>query len=832
VAQKVSNFSQKLERSPLGLPGRFAKAVEQSGAYAVTNPIETGNIVIDKIKEAARIGSDLGRTAALPLTQKSFQESHDINSRQADLFTRKAVELSQSGDKAGAQQYFKAAQDILTNNANEANKRVSGLETEKQNLQQSGTSLANIVGAVANPAAAVKTVLGGGALNTMIKAAVNQSNPKDFLEGMESAADYAGFVNITNPAIAGLVGKYTSGIANPVTQNLLARTLSAAGNLVEDRGLSTIYKEDRNIYDDLLSLGVGFIMQSGGEVKDYDVLKKELSSFGLTKQDSDAVAESFQLAKSRLQKEVKYKELRTGAVVPVYVSKNMDMANGVGRDFDPVLTREDAISRGYKVLSPEEEVKFRVQKSQGGFIGTPEEKVLGKAEATLPQYLSKAKPRYNYGQKAFIPQFESDIDKALYITAQTTKSQNDEAYREFLRKQGFTDESINSTGQLIRNKIKEEAAIRDGGDYQDPEIIPVPATAVKPEVQPGIQEPIAEPQNLNETLASQPNQIAPDAAAQAEMDSALKTGSTQDIVEGAKPVPEEPQTAQEVFNQQMKAFQEQQQALRENAQNTPTEPVVNPMVEDAATKVFGEAPAEPAIPLKNQQLRKTYTSMMESDTISSQYKNEYLKDRPDRYYDIKGNKESIDNAFATIDREGQQAVGLRFLNDGIDINNPDDMATAIVLHKMLEDQGDRQGASSLLGTIFDKATKAGQSAQMLALIDKMGPSSMVDAAQNYIEGGISKKDLIEGKVYDALGNVLKKFGVKLGLSGDAVETRQEAGNFLESLKTKFDSLKTEQEKKDFLDVLISKNKRIEKTLKNKTNFIDKIIKISQDPQAN
>lgn len=93
------------------------------------------------------------------------------------------------------------------------------------------------------------------------------------------------------------------------------------------------------------------------------------------------------------------------------------------------------------------------------------------ASRKLPAELSKATPRYNYGTKVFLPQFESDIDKALYITAQPKKSARDDDYRRFLIEQGFNDEEIRTYGAIVRGEIKEMAGAEEGGTQAEPQAL-------------------------------------------------------------------------------------------------------------------------------------------------------------------------------------------------------------------------------------------------------------------------------------------------------------------------------------------------------------------------
>lgn len=72
----------------------------------------------------------------------------------------------------------------------------------------------------------------------------------------------------------------------------------------------------------------------------------------------------------------------------------------------------------------------------------------------LPEELSKAAPRYGYGSRNFELQFKSDIDRALYITAQAKKSKRDADFRAFLKAQGLSDKEIVAGGERVRERVK------------------------------------------------------------------------------------------------------------------------------------------------------------------------------------------------------------------------------------------------------------------------------------------------------------------------------------------------------------------------------------------
>lgn len=97
-------------------------------------------------------------------------------------------------------------------------------------------------------------------------------------------------------------------------------------------------------------------------------------------------------------------------------------------------------------------------------------------KSILPQELAGAKPRYSYQDKNFKLNFENDVDKAAYITAQTKRSNRDADYLKFaMDNTGLSEPEVRALGSQIRAKIKETA--KDSNE----ESIDVPKT-YKPKV--------------------------------------------------------------------------------------------------------------------------------------------------------------------------------------------------------------------------------------------------------------------------------------------------------------------------------------------------------------
>ncbi len=84
-------------------------------------------------------------------------------------------------------------------------------------------------------------------------------------------------------------------------------------------------------------------------------------------------------------------------------------------------------------------------------------------EYKLPKDLSGAKPKFGYRNTNNEVNFESDVDRALFIVSQKKKSARDADYRKWLKDQvKLTDAEIDSYSTDVRQRIKEQAATANG----------------------------------------------------------------------------------------------------------------------------------------------------------------------------------------------------------------------------------------------------------------------------------------------------------------------------------------------------------------------------------
>jgi len=103
---------------------------------------------------------------------------------------------------------------------------------------------------------------------------------------------------------------------------------------------------------------------------------------------------------------------------------------------------------------------------------------------SLPKELAGAKPRW----KTSTIEFESDLDKALFITSQKTKSKADAQYRTWLKTQGLDDAQIDTLGQQVRAGLK-EAITEEGNVIRLGRVAPEKTAVTEAPQAPKVDEP-------------------------------------------------------------------------------------------------------------------------------------------------------------------------------------------------------------------------------------------------------------------------------------------------------------------------------------------------------
>jgi hypothetical protein len=118
----------------------------------------------------------------------------------------------------------------------------------------------------------------------------------------------------------------------------------------------------------------------------------------------------------------------------------------------------------------------------------------------LPRNLAGAKPRYGFGSKQFGLTFANDIDRALYIIAQATKSAKDAEYLDFVMKAtGLNEAQARAAGRAIRASIKEQAKTSDADTLEVAQ-----SDVTKPKVEAPVAVPVTAPQAVTPPAAPTP----------------------------------------------------------------------------------------------------------------------------------------------------------------------------------------------------------------------------------------------------------------------------------------------------------------------------------------
>lgn len=128
---------------------------------------------------------------------------------------------------------------------------------------------------------------------------------------------------------------------------------------------------------------------------------------------------------------------------------------------------EVTVSKGVKLydakggLIPEEKIPTKLKAGKGVKV-SPLKPEISTPDVKLPPTLSGAQPRYSFGLKKFQTEFESDIDKALYIISQPKPSKAEAQYMEWLKgATGKNPKELKELGGLVREEIKKSAKIGD-----------------------------------------------------------------------------------------------------------------------------------------------------------------------------------------------------------------------------------------------------------------------------------------------------------------------------------------------------------------------------------
>jgi len=230
--------------------------------------------------------------------------------------------------------------------------------------------------------AAIGTGVGAG-LGAGLSALFGGDIKEGAKQGAMSGLKAGPLLSVTNPLTQKAIGALGGGMA---TQQTLGRAIGGGANLIEDEILAKADGINLTNRDRVQSFLIGAALTNNDLA--WKQAKSSLQKAGIKNAD-----DMVDLARSRLTYETKYRELMNGDVVPKVVRKSQTEIEGVGRSIDRLLTRDEAIKGGYKVLSPSEEAVLKTKFTQGGFIDLNKEapKVEPKASPEQQNIIDVAK---------------------------------------------------------------------------------------------------------------------------------------------------------------------------------------------------------------------------------------------------------------------------------------------------------------------------------------------------------------------------------------------------------------------------------------------------------
>jgi hypothetical protein len=230
------------------------------------------------IKPGYELGKGLGGAIASNIEVNRMLDTQKKQFEIADRYQQMAIKLAKT-DPQKSRELFKRAQDIYNQQSREFEKFEKPLQAQKEKTISSGIKVGqSILGAgfaLRNP---LMVGLGG-----LIQGGIGKAQGRDFFEeagkGMGATIQASAVFQYTNPLISGLVGKSKTFVNNPLAKQLLARAVGGLGNVTEDEFLARLDRRDPTSLDRLTSFAIGALVASGGDIEDWNRLKKETKDF-------------------------------------------------------------------------------------------------------------------------------------------------------------------------------------------------------------------------------------------------------------------------------------------------------------------------------------------------------------------------------------------------------------------------------------------------------------------------------------------------------------------------------------------------------------------------
>lgn len=261
IIEKVKQTASSLGKDISKVPSLTLNSAKKIGSNAIKTVYNAGK------------GLEQGIQSALvdaPLNQS--MTNTDLSEAKKNL--QLAIKLQKTNPYM-SQRLFQRAQ-TLSQNASQRNQNINQtLQTKKDqttsDLIKTGINALGIPTAIQNPLGTVA----GGVIGGEISKLTGGKFDKGYEKGVDTAVKFSSITPFTNPLISGLTGKAKTLVDNPLTRQVVGRTLSGLGSVAENEILAKLDKQNINNVDRLINFGIGAVLSSGGKPEDWDKLKKE-----------------------------------------------------------------------------------------------------------------------------------------------------------------------------------------------------------------------------------------------------------------------------------------------------------------------------------------------------------------------------------------------------------------------------------------------------------------------------------------------------------------------------------------------------------------------------
>lgn len=243
--------------------------------------------VKDTVSKVYKFGTALGNAPLSIIDANRNRKSADEAIRYSNDMLQRAKQLREQGNAQRAAEVSRIAQKRMAGESARSDYLIKQAKQGQADVVRGGIDTAKTVIGLPKLATAGGAITAGlgGTIQALIDAYKNKEanggkmvvTPDAFGKGAAETARMLAVTRFTDPLIGGTAGKITASLPK-VAQQIVGRTITGAGNVLEDELLSRLDGVKQGLADRALSFGIGAIASKGGTLDDWTNLKTELKS--------------------------------------------------------------------------------------------------------------------------------------------------------------------------------------------------------------------------------------------------------------------------------------------------------------------------------------------------------------------------------------------------------------------------------------------------------------------------------------------------------------------------------------------------------------------------